>query len=275
MDNILVEFNLINIIFYLFIFYYVCYTSKYNYNIVENSNQSRNKTFICYNTNTFIKLTDQHEFETLTKLKHIPEVIDILGSRTYKRQEYIVMPYLEDWDRLCDIQSCSTETLISLFIKISKGLKKIHDNNVIHCDIKPANILVSDSFDIVFIDFESTGGTSGYIAPEIINDKENEDHYNEKVDIWSLGMTFLNTYINDTTDNELYKLSDLKNNATEGIKFNLDKHINLLIYNTYSESIDNEMADLLIKILQIDPDNRLDLTSIISELERISKLNII
>ena len=32
------------------------------------------------------------------------------------------------------------------------------------------------------------------------------------------------------------------------------------------------MADLLIKILQIDPDNRLDLTSIISELERIHKL---
>ena len=43
MDNILVEFDLINIIFYLFIFYYICYICKYNYNIVENSNQSRNK----------------------------------------------------------------------------------------------------------------------------------------------------------------------------------------------------------------------------------------
>ena len=78
-----------------------------------------------------------------------------------------------------------------------------HNNNIVHRDLKPENILLSDnSVDqndliIKIIDFGTslvkTGkkikgkcGTPYYIAPEILK----SDEYNEKCDIWSVGVIF-------------------------------------------------------------------------------------
>ena len=265
---------MIELFYSLLFIYFLCYIYNklvYN-NIVINKNNSRNKTYICNKTNTFLKQTDEHEYNTLHQLSHIPEVINIIGLRKYKDEDYIVLPYLKDWSRLCDL-TCSRELLILLFIKICKGLHKIHENDVLHCDVKPDNILVSYSFDIVFIDFELTGGTSGYIAPEIIHDKYDESIYTKQVDIWSLGMTLLNTYINDDTNIELYKSANLKNKAMKGIRFTLDYYINILINHSCADNIDEEMAILFINILKIKPEDRLNLLSIINELERINKLH--
>lgn len=86
--------------------------------------------------------------------------------------------------------------------KILEALEYIHGLGIVHCDIKPANILITDAEytgdNVVLADFglavelneygcfNEQQGTFEYAPEELIFDKRRS----EKVDIWSLGVTF-------------------------------------------------------------------------------------
>ena len=256
---------------YSSLFFYICnkicnkicnnvYINKI-YKLTETTFDSRNTTYICTDTNTFIKKSYKHEYETLIKLKHVDEVIDVIRLDVIRIDDeyiyYITMPYLETWKCL---YLCNNDIKVftRLFLKICYGLEKIHAAGVLHCDIKPDNIMVSPEEEIVFIDFEETGGTSGYIAPEIIHDKYDESIYTTMVDIWSLGMTMLNLYMDDYT-NDIYECNNT----------NIEQYINKMMIHSSSTGADREIAGLLVKILRIVPAERIGLIHIIEELELI------
>jgi len=79
--------------------------------------------------------------------------------------------------------------------QLLKSLGKLHSLNIIHCDVKPENILIKDeeNTEIKLIDFGSCCfshetptfymQTRPYRAPELILGCE----YSSKIDIWSLG----------------------------------------------------------------------------------------
>jgi hypothetical protein len=102
-----------------------------------------------------------------------------------------------------------------LFIEIVKGVKYLHQNNIIHRDLNPNNILIKreviEDFTKILLreeknrNFVKIGdfglikihsfaqqshtidkGTPKYMAPEVINDK----HYEFKADIYSLALIF-------------------------------------------------------------------------------------
>uniref|UniRef100_A0A6C0F5Z8 Protein kinase domain-containing protein n=1 Tax=viral metagenome TaxID=1070528 RepID=A0A6C0F5Z8_9ZZZZ len=92
-----------------------------------------------------------------------------------------------------------TNESIDVINNITRGLKYLHDNEIIHNDIKPSNILLNDTTDsCVLADFGFNNelgicGTYGYIAPEKYNGYT--DYYN---DIWSLGITMLHCISNSS-----------------------------------------------------------------------------
>lgn len=89
-------------------------------------------------------------------------------------------------------------TIWKYFSQILYGTKYLHDNGIIHRDIKTSNLLITKLGNLKLADFNTCKtigtnlhsslrhtqiGTPYYMSPELINDTK----YNYKVDIWSIG----------------------------------------------------------------------------------------
>ena len=130
-------------------------------------------------------------------------IIKIYGSFAYKNYLYNIMPYCEGGELTQLINSnnyLSEKRIKEIFIQIVEGVKFIHNNNVIHRDLKPNNILFLDKekTKVVIIDFGLSGfsnglikevikaGTFKFLSPEILC-RENFSS-SSKIDIWALGV---------------------------------------------------------------------------------------
>ncbi|XP_041482923.1 TRAF2 and NCK-interacting protein kinase-like isoform X2 [Lytechinus variegatus] len=89
--------------------------------------------------------------------------------------------------------------------EILRGLSHLHANHVIHRDIKGQNVLLTEDAEVKLVDFGVSAqldktigrrntfiGTPYWMAPEVIACDENPDAtYDNKSDLWSLGITAL------------------------------------------------------------------------------------
>lgn len=93
------------------------------------------------------------------------------------------------------------DRLLQILIEICQGLIYAHDRQVIHCDLKPNNILVGNYGEVMIVDWGLAfvmgdlgamqarshfwSGTPGFMAPEqVIGDPT---AYDVRTDIWALG----------------------------------------------------------------------------------------
>ncbi|KAL9645972.1 hypothetical protein ABK040_001079 [Willaertia magna] len=150
----------------------------------------------------------QREINVMKELKHENIVqyygAEILGTTLNIFLEYVpggsVASLLKKYGRL-------SGDLVRQYTKqILKGLKYLHDNRIVHRDIKGANILVSIDGDIKLADFgasrkiqdimtlsnefKSLMGTPYFMAPEVIM----QTGHGRSADIWSIGCTVVEMY---------------------------------------------------------------------------------
>ena len=124
------------------------------------------------------------EIRVTAQLQH-PHILPLIDSGEAADCPYYVMPYLREGslrDILNERKRLSVREALTLIGDIAGALEYAHGNNVVHCDIKPENILMSAGH-AVLADFgiaraqrlpgrawravvDSSGGTPAYMSPE-------------------------------------------------------------------------------------------------------------
>lgn len=95
------------------------------------------------------------EFQSLSKVHDLPGVVDILDSDRLPDGRYVAMPLLqpslEEVLSRCDHDGLGGRltwmVLQGLGLALIDTLRKVHARGLVHCDLKPANILLGSSGD--------------------------------------------------------------------------------------------------------------------------------
>ena len=131
-----------------------------------------------------------------------PNIIKYYDCFREKDSFYILMEFCEynDLRAFIDKYKQKKELIPESVIRtisreICNGIKEIHSKKVIHRDLKPDNIFISNDYKIKIGDFgiskildgtsyaQTKAGTYIYMAPEVVRGIK----YTNKIDIWSLG----------------------------------------------------------------------------------------
>ncbi|KIY62610.1 hypothetical protein CYLTODRAFT_169858 [Cylindrobasidium torrendii FP15055 ss-10] len=141
------------------------------------------------------------EVDLVKRLSH-PSIVKYEGMARDADTLSIVLEYAENGSlgqTLKAFGKLNERLIASYVVKILEGLHYLHQSDVVHCDLKAANILTTKNGNVKLSDFgvslnmravereKDVAGTPNWMAPEVIELKG----ASPKSDIWSLGCTVI------------------------------------------------------------------------------------
>ena len=142
----------------------------------------------------------RHEAKAVARITH-PNVVSIYDIVESEESLYLVMEYIEGKDLKSLIKKrgqLSVVEALDIANQVTAGVEVAHENNIVHCDIKPHNILITDNNQVKVTDFgiaravssstmtitDTIMGSAHYFSPEQAQGKE----INTYSDIYSIGV---------------------------------------------------------------------------------------
>jgi len=210
------------------------------------------------------------EVYIMRKVRH-RNVVQFIGACTRQPNLYIVTDFMSGgsvYDYLHKKNSTfKLPEIVKVAMDISKGMNYLHQNNIIHRDLKTANLLMDENKVVKVADFgvarvkDQSGvmtaetGTYRWMAPEIIEHKP----YDHKADVFSFAIVLWELLTGKIPYEYLTPLQAAIGVVQKGIRPTIPKDTH------------PKLVDLLQKCWHRDPAERPDFSEILEILQRLSK----
>jgi serine/threonine-protein kinase len=96
----------------------------------------------------------QREGHLLARLTH-PHIAGLLDAGVVSGQPYLLLEYVDGKpiDQWCDENGLDIRARVRLFLDVAAAVAHAHTNLILHCDLKPSNILVRHDGQVKLLDF--------------------------------------------------------------------------------------------------------------------------
>ena len=218
-------------------------------------------------------LTEQEMQLTKTEIEILkigqhPNIITLYDIIENEEKIYIIMEYCAGSDLFAYIEERNFKLpekhAAQIIRKLSSAVYYLHSFGIIHRDVKPENILMTDKTeyaDIRLLDFGLSKivrqgekctepyGTLSYVSPEVLQDIP----YDERCDLWSIGVItylLLSGVLPFDDENNIKEIA--RKTVYEKTPF----------YPSLFQNVSKEAIDFVDKLLQKDPDKRMKMTEL-------------
>ena len=218
------------------------------------------------------KMNDSDRAEAVNEIRILASIagnhtITFYEAFVHQDMLYIVTDFASHGDLQNFIKDCrrrrktlDEESIWSLFMQMCLGIKTLHSRNILHRDLKAANVFMCSPSYIKLGDFgvskvlkssealaKTQVGTPYYVAPEVWRNKS----YNGKCDMWSLGCL-------------LYELCTFKQPFDADSMQALARKILRGKYEPIPSHYSAQLHAVVSRLLVVDPTHRADIDEILS-----------
>ena len=240
----------------------------------------------------------KYETDLMKKLNH-PNITKILEMFEDEKFFLIIMEYINGGNLFSFVKKrrkLSEKTAKFLFRQIILGIKYIHEQNIVHRDIKLENLLIDLNNNVKICDFGigrkianknqllyDQCGTLMYMAPEILLSTKEKGYEGFPVDIWSSGISLYimlsgtlpfnyknkkhkkNENNDEEEEDEEESISSSKSKSKKNDDDNFELQYNIVYKEPkHIDNISDEARDLLKGLLNKDPKKRLTCEQILN-----------
>ncbi|KXX78650.1 Serine/threonine-protein kinase ark1 [Madurella mycetomatis] len=231
--------------------------------------RERNSNFICalkvlYKSElqggSGVEKQVRREIEIQSNLRH-PNILKLYGHFHDSKRIFLILEFAgkgELYKHLRRENRFPEWKAAQYIAQMASALRYLHRKHVIHRDIKPENILVGIHGEIKISDFgwsvhapnnrrKTLCGTLDYLPPEMIKSGSKDNWYNEKVDLWSLGVLTYEFLVGEAPFEDEPLMTQRRIARADM---------------TVPEWVSKEAKDLIKRLLVLDPEKRLSLDEI-------------
>lgn len=195
---------------------------------------------------------------------HHPTVVSVFDAGHDDNHNFIVMEYVNGvtlQDYVAGKQKLSLIQVLDVIYQCAKGLDYVHQQNVIHRDIKPGNIMLSHTGDVKILDFSISHidqavddydadihGSPMYMPPEQLGA---ENHLVAQSDIYSLGAVMYallarkNPFNARNLESLIYKIVNLEPDPLPELCADIPKAVVNIMNKAMNKTIENRYQTAL------------------------------